>query len=298
MITYSHGLFLEEAINGVLSQQTDADLELLISDDNSSDDTEKIVRGFLENHPKGNVIRYVKHSENLGMSGNFAWTLQNCSGKYIAYCEGDDYWIDPLKIQKQIDFLKNNSDYGFCWTRSKIYNNNSSITQDDPNSKYLVEGNDFGFDFTFENLKNGWYMVMQSLFFESDMIEDLRAHRFKFFRDIYLIVHLLNKKKGYCLNFFGSVYRVHDSGAYSGQSNLNRAISGYQVYKELFEFHQDNKVIFHKYKSFTNQIIYESMKLKKFNLGLSKTIELVGFTHSPKYLLNYFILFFSNLFSK
>jgi glycosyltransferase involved in cell wall biosynthesis len=124
MITYGHEKFIAEAINGVLMQECEFDVELIISNDCSPDNTDEVVRKIIQNHPDANLIKYTKHNENKGMMPNFIWALQQAQGKYIALCEGDDYWIDPLKLQKQVDFLEANEDYVLI--HSDIFLKNSS----------------------------------------------------------------------------------------------------------------------------------------------------------------------------
>ncbi len=111
MITYGHEKFIAEAINGVLMQECEFDVELIISNDCSPDNTDLVVKKIIEEHPNRNWIKYVKHKTNLEMMPNFIWALEQTKGKYIALCEGDDYWTDPLKLQKQVDFLEVNPDF-------------------------------------------------------------------------------------------------------------------------------------------------------------------------------------------
>lgn len=114
MITYNHEQFIGEAIEGVLMQQADFPIELIIADDCSPDRTSEIIQKYIENHPKGRWIDYTRHSINKGMMPNFIWALQQARGKYIALCEGDDYWTNPLKLQKQVDFLEKHHAYSGC----------------------------------------------------------------------------------------------------------------------------------------------------------------------------------------
>lgn len=113
MITYGHEKYIEEAINGVLMQECNFDIELIISNDCSPDKTDQVIQTIMETHPKSSSVRYISHEKNLGMMPNFLFTLQQAKSKYIAICEGDDYWTDPLKLQKQVDFLEGNPDYTF-----------------------------------------------------------------------------------------------------------------------------------------------------------------------------------------
>ena len=112
-ITYGHEKYITETLDGVLMQQYDGPVEFIIANDNSPDATDEVVKKyFLENPAPSNFeIKYTKHETNKGMMPNFIWALEQTTGKYIALCEGDDYWIDPLKLQKQVDFLESNPDF-------------------------------------------------------------------------------------------------------------------------------------------------------------------------------------------
>ena len=114
MITYNHEKYIKKAIESVLMQETDFDFELIISNDCSSDGTHKVIEKIINNHPKSDKINYTNHPENIGMMPNFQYALENASGKYVAICDGDDYWTDSKKLQKQADFLENNPDYAIC----------------------------------------------------------------------------------------------------------------------------------------------------------------------------------------
>ena len=116
MITYKHEKFIKQAIEGVLMQKANFEFELIIADDCSPDNTNEIVNKIIESHPRGSVIKYYRHEKNIGMNENGLFGVNKCNGKYIAFCEGDDYWTDSLKLQKQVDFLEKNDDYGLVHT--------------------------------------------------------------------------------------------------------------------------------------------------------------------------------------
>ena len=101
MITYGHEKFIREAIEGVLMQECDFEVELILANDCSPDQTDSVIQDIIKNHPKGCWIKYIRQENNIGMMPNFIFALKQCKGKYIALCEGDDYWTDPLKLQKQ-----------------------------------------------------------------------------------------------------------------------------------------------------------------------------------------------------
>ncbi|MES2804260.1 MAG: glycosyltransferase [Bacteroidota bacterium] len=130
MITYNHEKYIREAIEGVLMQECDFEIELIIANDCSTDKTDDVIQNIVENHPKASWVKYIKQKENLGMMPNFIFAMQQCKGEYIALCEGDDYWTDPLKLQKQVDFLDANTDYVLCFHQVNVLKNNCEIVDD------------------------------------------------------------------------------------------------------------------------------------------------------------------------
>jgi len=106
MITYNHEPYIAQAIEGVLTQQTAFPFELIIGEDCSTDGTRKIVFSYQKKYP--DVIRVVTSGKNVGSKMNSFRTEEACQGKYIAYCEGDDYWHDPQKLQMQVEILESN----------------------------------------------------------------------------------------------------------------------------------------------------------------------------------------------
>lgn len=130
MITYGHENFIEEAIKGVFIQQTTFPVQLIIADDCSPDNTGKVVYKLSNKAPKHITVAYTKHVINKGAAANFIWALEQATGKYIALCEGDDYWTDPLKLQKQVDFLEENEAYGLVCTNYNTSEHNPTKTTD------------------------------------------------------------------------------------------------------------------------------------------------------------------------
>ncbi|WP_282039410.1 glycosyltransferase family 2 protein [Saccharicrinis aurantiacus] len=121
MITYNHEAYIGEAIEGVLMQKANFPFKLIIGEDHSTDNTRAICEKYAAKHP--DVIELLPKEEiNLGMMPNFIKTLKVCKGKYIALCEGDDYWIDENKLQMQVDFLEENEEYSLVFTNRHILN--------------------------------------------------------------------------------------------------------------------------------------------------------------------------------
>ncbi|WP_428231307.1 glycosyltransferase [Flavobacterium sp.] len=121
MITYGHENYIREAIESILMQECDFDVELIISNDCSPDKTHLIIQDVLENHPRKSWIKYFNQDKNLGIMPNLFFALEQCTGKYIAMCEGDDYWITENKLQKQVDILEQNQDVGLVYSNIKQY---------------------------------------------------------------------------------------------------------------------------------------------------------------------------------
>ncbi|MFB6340648.1 glycosyltransferase [Saccharicrinis sp. FJH62] len=120
--TYNHGDFIQQALEGCIMQKTNFDIEILINDDASTDKTVEILRKYEEEYP--DIIKPVFQTSNQyskGVHPMAELVYPRAGGKYIALCEGDDYWTDPYKLQKQVDFLEKNSDFGMVCTDYKRF---------------------------------------------------------------------------------------------------------------------------------------------------------------------------------
>lgn len=108
MITYNHESYIAEAIESVVQQRTTFAFELIVGEDCSTDDTRRIVLEYQRRHPQS--IHVITSETNVGLVKNLYRTEKACKGKYIAYCEGDDYWQRLDKLQKQVDYLESHPD--------------------------------------------------------------------------------------------------------------------------------------------------------------------------------------------
>jgi glycosyltransferase involved in cell wall biosynthesis len=113
LITYNHEKYIREALDSILFQKTNFNFEIVIGDDCSTDTTPEICREYASKHTN---INYKKYDSNGGVPINWNKTISRCSGKYIAMLEGDDYWIDENKLQKQVDVLQANSKITLCFS--------------------------------------------------------------------------------------------------------------------------------------------------------------------------------------
>ena len=130
-ITYNHDKFIGEAIDSWLEQKIDFKIEIVIGDDCSTDNTVLEIKKYLKSN---NYIKLIERGKNIGFMNNFIDTYKQCNGKYIAICEGDDYWSDKNKLQMQVDFLENNKDYVLTHTNVFTLNNENKLTQLKPDN--------------------------------------------------------------------------------------------------------------------------------------------------------------------
>lgn len=114
MLTYNQEKFIGKTIESILDQETDFNYQLVIGEDCSTDNTRSICEKYVQENPE--KIKLLPSVRNLGLIQNFIRTLKECDGKYIAICDGDDYWIDPFKLKIQVDFLENNKEYSIVFS--------------------------------------------------------------------------------------------------------------------------------------------------------------------------------------
>lgn len=111
--TYNHQAYIREALDSFVAQQTDFPVEFIVADDASTDATPLIIQEYADRHPQ--LFRPILRSENLGLNANLTDALSAARGKYLALCEGDDYWIDPLKLSKQVAYLDQHPKTAVCF---------------------------------------------------------------------------------------------------------------------------------------------------------------------------------------
>lgn len=136
MVTYNHEQYIAQAIESVLMQETNFDYELVIGEDCSIDGTRDIVKEYAVKYP--NKIKALFHHKNLGYGGklNLLKTFNICQGKYIAFLEGDDYWTDNSKLQQQVDFLEQNTEYSGSFHDTEIINELNNTLKNNSRNKY------------------------------------------------------------------------------------------------------------------------------------------------------------------
>ena len=275
MITYGHEKFIEQAISGVLMQECDFEVELIIANDCSPDQTDVVIQNILENHPRASWIKYIKHDKNLGMMPNFIFTMEECKGEFVAMCEGDDYWTDPLKLQKQVDFLETNPDYVLCFHQVSILKTNGEIVDDFitkvPENYETIE--------TLARLGN--YIHTPSVVFRNVIKEFPFEFEHAPFGDYFLYIMLAELGKLKWLQEKMAVYR-HGVGVISEMSGLKIANSNVILYSCMVSYLKNEeliKIIFDKQiyvvSSHYNEIKSEINNSIVINYLLFRTIKFI-----------------------
>jgi glycosyltransferase involved in cell wall biosynthesis len=242
--TYQHKDFIEECLKRALMQQTTFSYEIIVCDDGSSDGTVEICRTYAEKHQDKirlyDHIRYMTRlydcTDDCNVVGSFSWwwTLESARGKYIALCEGDDYWTDLLKLQKQIDFLEANEEYSMCFHAAEIIDENGNISEKKPLLPVKER------DYTGEEILYNWIVPTASVVFRKKYIEKLTSQMSKnqgyLFGDIVLFLTLVECGKVYCISANPMVaYRVHSGGITQTNNTSAKRIKHYQILKKDFK---------------------------------------------------------------
>ncbi|MBC7797301.1 MAG: glycosyltransferase [Pyrinomonadaceae bacterium] len=210
MITFNHAPFIAQAIEGVLSQQTSFEVELVIGEDFSSDETRQICEDYQSKHPK--QIKLLETRGNLGMMPNFIRTLKSCRGRYIALCEGDDFWTDSSKLQKQVDFLEANADFAISF-------HNVEIKYEDNTRKNVAGNVDQKAVSVFEDLALRNFIHTASCVFRNHN-SDFPAWFVKMHVGDWTL-HLINAEHGKIgyINEVMAVYRIHQGGVWASKKH-------------------------------------------------------------------------------
>lgn len=207
LITYNHERFIEDCINGALKQILDCPYEIVIGEDCSTDQTRILCRRYEKsNKPK---IRMLSGPKNLGMMGNWIRSIGACRGKYIAICEGDDYWVDPHKLRKQVDFLENHPDYGMVYTDMRIVDEGGEEIQlpglEDFRSKYRSGA-------VFYDLLSMNFIPTLTVVFRKNVIDwsAIGDHELSYIYDYWYWLRMAVRHKVHFLNERTACYRQHE----------------------------------------------------------------------------------------
>lgn len=286
---YNHEKYIRDALDGFVSQQTSFPFEVLVHDDASTDSTADIIREYEKKYP--DLIKPIYQTENqYSKHDGGIKKLQGdrAKGKYIALCEGDDYWTDPLKLQKQYDFMEQHPDYTLCGCSTEWLNMLTGKVENKSRTPVDV-------DVTLEEFadpKNGRPFPTVSFFMPSEIWKDLPYFGFPV-GDIPLTLYAATKGKVRMLADTMCVYRWYAEGSWTarkghdgerakvcrrmiyGMENLNK-YTDYR-YEDIFRkrilYHQYTLALMnHDFKAITSGELLQMYKSRDFVHRLSDRI--------------------------
>ncbi len=244
IMTYQHAKYIRECLEGALLQKTNFPVEIIIGEDGSNDGTREICIEYAEKNP--DRIRLFPRSRNdvITINGkktgrfNFMQTFKAARGKYIALCEGDDYWSDPHKLQKQVDFLEANPDFAVCFHSAYELHEGMERRISNPDLTSDV--------FTIEDLANGNFLHTPTVVYRNIFKGDLPSWFVRIPLGDYPL-HMLHSNEGK-IKFIAEplgYYRAHGGGAWSGLSQRNSVLKWIKVLDILIEadFRKEVKIL-------------------------------------------------------
>lgn len=216
---------MEQAIESILMQQTNFDWKLVIADDCSKDQTRSIILRYKEKFP--DKIHLIFQEKNTGPAQNFLDLIAEPKSKYIAYLEGDDYWTDPLKLQKQVDFLEKNPEFSFCFHDINQIDSKGTLVRErclGPNSKRELD---------IKKILSGARIPTLTVVFRNfdTLVKTMSRVGDVVNGDTFLFLCLAkNGNAAFLDNVIPANYRVHDGGVWSLKSKLNKFIGSYRTF--------------------------------------------------------------------
>ena len=269
IISYRQEGFIKETLVGALAQKLNCSYEVVVGDDFSPDNTPGIISSFAQTHSR---IKVLESDQNLGMHGNWARTIEACNGKYIAICEGDDVWIDPQKLQKQINLLEKNPAASACFSNANIIDNDGNVGEylyvDKPCS--IIEASDF-FELNFNPIPTCTVVFRKAAFngFPKEYYDSP-------FADWILHTLLIQTGPFIYLPDVTSSYRQHSGGVWSGideEKQLSNKLKAITIIKSLVsEAYFSHVVIAHKTQ--LDKLLYFYREQKNWGRYLTTWIKL------------------------
>ena len=235
--TYQHGNFIKECLDGILIQKTTFPFEVILGEDESTDGTREICKEYAKKHPDKIKLFLRSRKDVIYINGNatgrynFIENLKACKGRYIAICEGDDYWTDSLKLQKQVDFLEANPEY-------VIHSGFATIST--TTGKQVGRQSEKGF-FTLEDFYTQNNIVTCTVMFRNIIKKFPDTFSKVKFGDwlLYTIILKHSNSRIYVANEVFSFYRIHQGGVMKSLSklnNLNAHINQIKLLKNELKF--------------------------------------------------------------
>lgn len=228
IITYNHGDYIAEALDSVLSQNLTHSCEVIIADDCSTDNTREVIDRYALSRP--DIIRTILQEKNVGPSENFLSLLNAAKGEYVACLEGDDFYVDPYKLQKQVDFLDQNPELGGCFHDLRIIDSKGHVLDENYPLKLKHE------KVTVQDLiEAGNNSQTNSRVYRRSCIENMPEWYATFASDFGLEI-LVAKQGGWgYIDEVMSAYRVHGTGGFTSVGKAKQSLFIFTSYKHLLQ---------------------------------------------------------------
>lgn len=238
--TYNHEPYLARALESFLMQETTFPIEIILAEDCSTDGTRKICEEYVARYPK--LIKYIWSYTNVGGVENEARAIDAAQGKYIAFCEGDDYWIDPYKLQKQVDFMESHPDYPVCFTRyNKLFESTGKGCLGAADALFDGKEDVDYVTLDMSTAMNVWCTQYLTMLCRKDCYVNTWYKQYKYFRDTHQVYHLMCQGKCAILNFVGGVYCITGEGEHSSKDYVRQQQMTLAVDEELWKVNNDER---------------------------------------------------------
>ena len=254
---YNHKDFIRESIESILMQETTFPVEIIIQDDASNDGTREIIEEYQEKYP--HLFNNILFSENQYSEGKSIMNglFEKPRGKYIALTHGDDYWTDPLKLQKQVEFLEANEGFSGVFHNQFVINSLDGIQWNFVN-KIMDPVPELNQVVTFDDILQGKYRVpTRTILYERELYNgDIIINEKFLIGDLPSDFILTNCKPLFYFNEYMATYRLHENGISNNKDVLNvvqRRIIYFRTWIVIFDwaYHYAN---FGKYESYKRGI--------------------------------------------
>ena len=235
-IAYNHEAYIQKCIECVLMQKVNFPIEFIIADDCSTDGTLTICKSYAARYPE--LIRIITSENNVGAVLNEQRAFMAARGKYIATCEGDDYWTDPDKLQKQVDFLESHPDFSVCFHRYRKFHMNDGSWENDQCAELLSDCEE-GTEVSMRQFMDRWVTQYLTMVFRKDCYDFEAYRRYKYYRDTHQVYHLMKNGKCMLFSFYGGVYQITGNGIYTDKDAFRQGMLSANVSRELWKRNRD-----------------------------------------------------------
>lgn len=257
VVTYNQEQYIRPCLDSIVAQKVNFDYEVIIGDDCSLDKTGAICDEYAAQYPQ---IQVYHHLQNLGLLKNWEFVMNKCKGEYIALIEGDDYWIDENKLQRQVDWLEAHPDYTLTFTRAEILYENGTEVGQEQDLPSLEER-----EYSVEEICSE-FKVLSSSVVMRNVLQPIHYSDQLLYADTYTFIELCKRGKAYCFGVPTVKYRIHKQNM-SGNGDFDFYVHAYnqcvyfnQRYPEL------KKVYEPRLEDSLIHLLYDKQRSLKYRL--------------------------------